>query len=138
MVTHVKLTFCCAHSGLHSGSFHWEALSHSPSMPKSKQLSSYRGLATSGLPLKKKKSKTTGGIFLFKRQRGNMEREGKMKQKSIYNPVVHPNLCTGCSMPPFQSVWASRTAQAVYEPMKRTAAWPLPPQVTGFSLKWQQ
>lgn len=59
-----------------------------------------------------------------------MEREGKMKQKSIYNPVVHPNLCTGCSMPPFQSVWASWTAQAVYEPVKRTAAWPLPPQVT--------
>lgn len=54
-----------------------------------------------------------------------------MKQKSIYNPVVHPNLCTDRSMPPFLSTWASRTAQALYEPVKGTAAaWPLPPQVT--------
>lgn len=137
MVTYVKLTFCCAHSGLHSGSFHWEALSHSPACQRANSSAVIGAWQPLGFHLKKK-SKTTGGIFLFKRQRGNMEREGKIKQKSIYNPVVHPNLCTGCSMPPFQSVWASRTAQAVYEPMKRTAAWPLPPQVTGFSLKWQQ
>lgn len=59
-----------------------------------------------------------------------MKREGERKGKSIYNPVVHPDLCTGCSMPPFQNAWASRTAQAVCEPVKGTAAWPPSPQVT--------
>lgn len=58
-----------------------------------------------------------------------MEREREMKRKSIYNPVVRPNLCTGCSMPPFQNAWASRTAQAVYEPVKGSSM-ALPPQVT--------
>lgn len=97
-------------------------------MTDSKRLSSYKSLATSGLPLKKK-IKTTG-IFFFLEGKEEDGREGEMKQKSIYNPVVHPNLCTGYSMPPFQNVWASWTAQAVCEPVKGTAAWPLPPRVT--------
>lgn len=40
---------------------------------------------------------------------------GDRKEKSIYNPVVHPkslSLCTGGSTLPFQSARASRSAQA--------------------------
>lgn len=54
-----------------------------------------------------------------------MERGGgkNRKEKSIYNPVVHPkflSLCTGGSKPPFQSARAS----------VRRAARPLPAPVT--------
>lgn len=48
-------------------------------MPDSKQLSSYRAWQPLGFHLKKKK-KTTGDIFLFRRQRGSVEREGKGRE----------------------------------------------------------
>lgn len=58
-----------------------------------------------------------------------MKREGR-GEESLYNPVVNPDLCAGRPTPPFQNAWASRTAQAVCEPVKGTAAWPPSPRVT--------
>lgn len=70
--------------------------------------------------------------------------EGKKKnrkEKSIYNPVVHPkflSLCTGGSMPPFQSARASQSAQAVWACQRNSSSASARPRLLSFSLKWQQ
>lgn len=80
------------------------------------------GLATSGIPLKiffffSVFFQDNHGTFFFGRQREDGKGRENRKNKSIYNPVVHPkflSLCTGGSKPPFQSAWAFRSAQAVW------------------------
>lgn len=92
---------------------------------------------------KKNFFKTTGGLFSFGKAKGIWERGRKKnrKEKSIYNPVVHPeflSLCTGGSMPPFQSARASQSAQDVWACQRNSSLASVRPRSLSFSLKWQQ
>lgn len=78
--------------------------------------------------------------FLFWRQREG-GKEKSRKEKSIYNPVVHPkflSLCKGGSMPPFQSAQASCSAQAVWAHWRNSSSASACPRSLSFSLMWQQ
>lgn len=95
-------------------------------MPDSKPLSSSKSLVTSGLPLKK--IKTTGTFFFLEGKEEDRKGRGG-KEINLQSSGTSQSLYR-LFHAPIQNVWASRTAQAVCEPVTGTAAWPLSPQVT--------
>lgn len=111
-------------------------------MPDSKQLGSYRGLGNlwSSIKKKKKKLRQPGGFFLFE-GRGRMEKGwGKERKINLQSSGTSQflSLCTGGSMPPFQSARASRSAQAVWPCQRDSSLASAHPSSLSFSLKWQQ
>lgn len=112
--------------------------------PDNRHLNSYRQPDNLWSFIQTKNSflKDNQGTFSFWEGRGRMEKgeEKNRKEKSIYNPVVHPkflSLCTGGSTPPFQSARASQSAQAVGLSEEQQLGL-CPPRSLSFSLKWQQ
>lgn len=96
-------------------------------MPDSKQFSSYKSLATSGLPLKK--IKTTGTFFFLEGKEEDGKGRGDETKINLQSSGMSQSLYR-LFHAPIPKCMASQTAPAVYQPVKGTAAWPLPPQVT--------
>lgn len=96
-------------------------------MPDSKPLSSSKSLVTSGLPLKK--IKTTGTFFFLEGKEEDGKGRGEERKINLQSSGTSQSLYR-LFHAPIQNAWASRTAQAVCEPVTGTAAWPLSPQVT--------
>lgn len=134
MVINVRLTFCPVVSGLHSASFHREALSD-VTVPDSKPLSSSKSLVTSGLPLKK--IKTTGTFFFLEGKEEGGKGRGEERKINLQSSGTSQSLYRLFHAPSkmYGFLGLPRLCVSLLQGQQHGLCHP---RSLSFSLKWQQ